>query len=330
MSSDLRPRILLIGPLTRDFIFYPGQSPRLDIPGGRALYAAAGAIIWEKALALVSQVGSNYPAAWKRRLEERGLDVGSVRQLDHPIESRAVYSYDDELRPGFSLARACLRAGIPFPAALLGYQREKDASLSSHPVPVFELPSSHHQAEGAYLCAMPCENLRQWIAYLYTHQIRRLVATFPSLEKIPPAPIPLLASLEGLEVLLIHEKDLRTLFWGISADIHEMAMLAGKIIPHILVHFPAHGCLLYSAHTSDFWEIPAYPRHLFPIGIEEAFGGGFLAGLLHTSDPLQAALHGAISAAFKSESLDPFYTWDVLPALAHARIEYLRLLTHPL
>ncbi|MFO3796203.1 MAG: hypothetical protein ACK8QZ_02830, partial [Anaerolineales bacterium] len=146
MSSDLRPRLLLIGPLTRDFIFYPGQPPRLDIPGGRALYAAAGAIIWEKALALVSQVGSDYPAAWKTLLEKRGLNLGGVRQLEHPIESRAVYSYDDELRPGFPLTRACLRAGIPFPAALLGYQAEKDASLPSS-LPVFDLPASHQQAE---------------------------------------------------------------------------------------------------------------------------------------------------------------------------------------
>lgn len=329
MSSNLRPRILLIGSLTRDFIFYPGQAPRLDIPGGGALYAAAGAILWEKALALVSQVGSDYPAAWKTLLEERGLDVSGVRQLDHPIESRAVYSYDDELRPGFPLVRACLRAGIPFPAALLGYQPEKDASLPS-PFPVFDLPASHQQAEAAYLSTISLENLPQWIAYLYTHQIRHLVATFPKLDRVPHSYTNLLTSLEGLEVLLIHEKDLRTLFWGISADIHEMAMLAGKIIPHILVHIPARRCLLYVAHTSGFWEISAYPGHLFSIGIEEAFGGGFLAGLLHTSDPLQAALHGAISAAFKGESPAPFYNWDVLPALAHARLEYLRLLTHPL
>ncbi|MFO3796202.1 MAG: hypothetical protein ACK8QZ_02825, partial [Anaerolineales bacterium] len=182
----------------------------------------------------------------------------------------------------------------------------------------------------AYLCAMPVENLRQWIAYLYTHQVRRVVATFPNLKEIPPAPAPLLASLEGLEVLLIHEKDLCTLFWGVSTEIREMAMLASKIIPHILVHMPARRCLLYSAPASAFWEIPAYPRHLFPIGIEEAFGGGFLAGLLHTSDPLQATLYGAISAAFKSENFEPFYNWDALPSLAHARLESLRPLVHPL
>lgn len=329
MSEMLPPRILLIGRLTRDFIFYPGQAPRLDIPGGSALYAAAGAVIWEKSLALVSQVGKAYPAAWKTLLERHGLDVREVHQVEVPIEPRAVFCYDDALRPAFPLTRACLRAGIPFPQTLLGYQPEQDAALPSHPFPVFELNPSHHQAEAAYLCPMPLENLRQWIAYLYTRQVRRLVASFPRLEKSLAIPASWPLSLEGLEALIIHEKDLRTLFRDKTQDLLEMTSILGKIVPYIVVRLSTQRFLLYAAPPAQGWEIPAYVEPAFPIGIEEAFGGGFLAGLLRTSDALQAVLHGVISAAFKSESLDPFFNWDVFPELVRTRLEHLRFLVHP-
>ncbi|MEJ5240783.1 MAG: hypothetical protein WHS87_06270 [Anaerolineales bacterium] len=324
------PRLLLIGSLTRDFIFYPDEPARLDLPGGRALAAAAGAVIWEKALEIVAEIGQDYPSAHKDLLHKHGLSLNGLRVLDQPLEQRAVYSYDAEVRPGFPLVQACLRHGIPFPSALLGYQAEKDASLSLQGFSPFPLPPSFQMAAAAYLCAMPPENLREWIAYLYTHGVRRLVATFPKLQSTSPAHAQKLPLLEGLEALLIHENDLRILFWGKSDDLWEMAAQLSSIVPHIVIHLPSRRCLLYSAPSNERWEIPAYPARGYPIGVEEAFGGGFLAGLLQTSSLLQAVLHGAISAAFKSESLDPFYCWDVLPELARSRLEYLALLAHPL
>ncbi len=327
---DSPPRLLLIGALTRDFIFYPNEPARLDLPGGRALYATAGAAIWEKELGLVSEIGSDYPAAFKELLQKHSLALDGLRVLDHPIEQRTVYSYDANLHPGFPLTQACLRHGISFPPALLGYQPEKDALLASRGFSPFPLPPAFQKAEAAYLCAMPLENLHEWIAYLYTHGIRRLVATFPKLQSGSSAYTQKLSLFEGLEALLIHENDLRLLFWGKSEDLWEMVTQVSKIVPHIVVHLLAQRCLLYSATSNERWEIPAYPRHGYSIGLEEAFGGGFLAGLLRTSNLTQAVLHGAISAAFKSESLDPFYCWDVLPELARSRLEYLALLAHPL
>ncbi len=323
------PRLLLIGSLTRDFIFYPGEPPRLDIPGGRALYAAAGAVIWEKRLAMASQVGKSYPSDWLSLLRVRGLDVDGVRILDHELEQRAVYSYDEALHPTLPIVKACLRHKIPFPSLLLGYQPEKDAlwtswGFSPHPLPDL------HRIEGAYLCAMPFEYLAQWIAYLYTHGVKRLVATFPKLSDASTEFAQRLSSLEGLEVLIVHERDLQKLFWKLSNDLWEMASFIGRFVPHVVISLSNWRYLLYSALDGKRWEIPAYSLGRFPIGLEDAFGGGLLAGLIQTTDLRRAVLYGAVSVAFKSESLDPFYSWEVMSDLAASRLEYLDLLVVPL
>ncbi len=324
------PRLLLVGSLTRDFIFYPGESPRLDIPGGHALYAAAGAVIWEKRLAIASQVGKRYPSEdWLSLFQGHGLHVAGVRILDHELEQRAVYSYDEELHPALPLVKACLRHKIPFPSLLLGYQPEKDALLTScgfspHPLPDLD------RIEGAYLCAMPFEYLAQWIAYLYTHGVKRLVATFPKLSEASAEFAQRLSSLEGLEVLIIHERDLQRLFWRLGGDLWEMASFIGRVIPYVVISLSNRRYLLYAAPDGKRWEIPAYSVGQFPIGLEDAFGGGLLAGLVQTTDLRRAVLYGAVSVAFKSESLDPFYCWEVMSDLAASRLEYLDLLVVPL
>jgi hypothetical protein len=327
--SSAIPRLLLVGSLTRDFIFYPGEAPLLEVPGGRALYAASGAVIWEKQLALASQVGKGYPSHWCSLFQARGLQVDGIRILDQELESRAVYSYDEALRPGFPLVKACLRHGVPFPPQLLGYQPQKDASLTSCGFSPSLLPDSYHQAEGAYLCPMPLEYLAQWIAYLHTHGVKRLVATFPGLLDVSPEYAQRLSFLEGLEVLIIHEKDLQRLFWGLSHDLWEMASWIGRFVPKVVISLSSWRYLLYLASSRERWEIPAYSLGRFPIGLEDAFGGGLLAGLIQTAEPQQAVLYGAVSLAFKSESLDPFYPWEVMPDLARSRLQYLNLLIVP-
>jgi hypothetical protein len=46
-----------------------------------------------------------------------------------------------------------------------------------------------------------------------------------------------------------------------------------------------------------------------------------------TNDPLEAAIHGNVSASLKVEGSGPFYPLDVLPGLAQARLRAVKELT---
>jgi sugar/nucleoside kinase (ribokinase family) len=89
------------------------------------------------------------------------------------------------------------------------------------------------------------------------------------------------------------------------------------------------GQYLYDSTSKTRWEISAYPSRLVdPSGAGDAFCGGFLYGYRQTYDPLQAVLHGSISASMVIEGSGPFYALDAVSGLAQARLEALREAVH--
>jgi sugar/nucleoside kinase (ribokinase family) len=134
------------------------------------------------------------------------------------------------------------------------------------------------------------------------------------------------AILTGLTAFLPSEVKLRALFHGRSTDIWEMVEALGAYdCEFIVVKRGGRGQLLYDSTTGAKWEISAYPARITdPSGAGDAFCGGFLAGYRRTYDPLQAVLHGNISASLVVEGSGPFYALDALPGLAEIRMEALR------
>jgi sugar/nucleoside kinase (ribokinase family) len=97
----------------------------------------------------------------------------------------------------------------------------------------------------------------------------------------------------------------------------------------VLIKRGDRGQWLYDAMGKHRWEIPAYSsRKADPTGAGDAFCGGFLAGYRKNYDPLEAALHGNVSASLKVEGSGAFHPLDVMPRLAQARLEALRDLAH--
>ena len=93
----------------------------------------------------------------------------------------------------------------------------------------------------------------------------------------------------------------------------------------IVVKRGTYGQLVYDVAGHHRWEVPAYPARLAdPTGVGSAFCGGCLAGYQKTFHPLEAVLHGSISASLKLEGSGPFYPMDVLPGLTEARLQALR------
>jgi sugar/nucleoside kinase (ribokinase family) len=94
----------------------------------------------------------------------------------------------------------------------------------------------------------------------------------------------------------------------------------------VVIKCGERGQLLFDCMSHTHWEVPPYPARLVdPMGAGDAFCGGFLAGYRRTFDPLQAVLHGNVSASLVVEGTDPFYALDALPGLAQARLEALQV-----
>ena len=122
------------------------------------------------------------------------------------------------------------------------------------------------------------------------------------------------------------QEELKNLFWGETHDLWKMAEWVSMYgCEYVVIKCGARGQLLYEVSTKKKWEIPAYPSRIAdPIGVGDAFNGGFLSGYCSNYDPVEGVLRGNISASLKLEGNGAYYPMDVIPGLAEARLNVLR------
>lgn len=327
-------RYVIAGKITRDFVILPGGRVRLDIPGGNALYAAAGLAVWETEPppGIVARVGEDYPQEWLDQISQKGFDTRGIRVLPHEVDVRAFYAYSDwTTRSEDDPVGHFARAGISFPRALFGYQSNSNGIDSRTRLSQVSLRQSdfipeYLDATTAHICSLD---------YL-THSLLPAVLRQAGFVNVTLEPstgymnatfwddIP--ALLTGLTAFMPSENELQTLFLGRSSDLWEMAeALSSYGCEFIVIKRGSRGQLLYDSASRKRWEIPPYPAKVVdPSGAGAAFCGGFLSGYRRNYDPLEAVLHGNISAALTVEGHGPFYAIGALPGLAQARMEALR------
>ncbi len=328
------PRFLIAGQLTRDYLLLPNGQALINQPGGNVLYAAIGLKLWEPdpPPGIIARVGADYPTEWLELIAEKGLDPRGVRVLPDAIDLRSFAAYiDRETRSNSDAVAHFARWGLPFPKELLGF-KPSTATLNSRtqlqPISLRQgdIPEDFLNATAAHLC--PIDYLSHSLLPAMLRQ-----ADFTTVTLDPAAgymnatywnDVPSL--LTGVTAFLPAEEELRALFHGRSSDLLEMAeALTAYGCEIIVIKCGPRGQLLYDAATRGRWEVPPYPARVNnPIGVGDAFCGGFLAGYRQNFDPLEAVLHGNISASMVIEGNDFYYALDGLPGLAEARMEALR------
>jgi sugar/nucleoside kinase (ribokinase family) len=331
MPAAYRP-LVLVGQLRRQYLLPPDGIPLLDTPGGNLLYAAAGARLWdEESIGLLARVGEDYPHEWLRNFQKKGFDIQGIRILPTSLDLRAFIVYTDLFTSQKSNPVAHFaRLGLTFPKSLLGYQSPEDSQDSRNrqnpdSPRLLDIPDDYKQARAAHLCPLDFATHMQFAA-AFRHNGTSIVT-------IDPAPgymngnflFDLRSLLQGVTAFLPSEDEIRSLFWGRTDNLWEMAATLGSFgCQFIVIKRGGRGQYLYETETARRWEIPAYPNNPVDLtGAGDAFSGGFVAGFSATRDPLQAVLHGNIAASLNIEGSGPFYALDSMPGLAQARLHSL-------
>jgi len=328
------PRYLVLGHLTRDYILFPTSDPLLDVPGGNALYAAIGLALWDAdpPPAILARVGEDYPQDWLTHFEQHGIDTRGVKFLPKAVDIRRFYAFIDSSHyicedPIAHFARM----GLSFPKSLLGYHKPKTqvdsrTELSDISIRQDDIPSDFLDVSAVHIS--PLDYLSHSLLPAALRQLQISTITLdPSIGYMNPTywrDVP--ALLTGLSAFLPAEEEALSLFQGQSVDLWEIAEALGNYGCEIIViKRGERGQLLYDAASHSRWEIPSYPSRMKnTIGAGDAFCGGFLASFRQTYDPLEAVLHGNISASLVVEGDQITYALDVLPGLPEARLEVLR------
>jgi sugar/nucleoside kinase (ribokinase family) len=327
----MEPSFILVGKLTRDYLFPPIGQPLLDSPGGSLLYAAGGLGVWQARPGLVGRVGESYPRQWLKDLERRGCDIAGIRIQPGALDQRSFLAYSENFEPSrTNLVSHFARCGVPFPKTLLGFQPRSDSQTAlAKPDPasplLSDIPSDYLDAGTLHLCPLGLTADQQFVDSL--RGAMRVLTLDPSAAFMVPAFLREVRGLvHGLTAFLPSLEEITALFWGQTHDLWEMAAAIGEFgCEYVVIKCGARGQLLYDAKSKRRWEIPAYPARLVdPTGAGDAFCGGFLAGYHKDFDPLEGVLRGNVSASLAIEGSGPFHPLDVTPGLAEARLSALR------
>jgi sugar/nucleoside kinase (ribokinase family) len=330
----MTPNFAIAGKLTREYLLPPAGTPLLDKPGGNLLYAAGGLAVWDESIGLIARVNENYPHEWLEELENRGFDIRGIRI--HPeleqADLRSFIAYTDKNERSHSSAVSHFaRRQLTFPKSLLGYQSPDEVRKNlrdTDPLApaALDVPKAIRDVRYIHICPFDFTSQSQMVNLFGSGSDQTVTLDPGPLYMKPRFWRDLRIVLQGVTAFLPSEDEMRSLFWGETNDLWDMARRISEHGPQIVViKRGALGQYVYKADTDQRFEIPAYSSRVAdPTGAGDAFCGGFLAGMQRTNDPIVAATYGSVSASLKIEGSGPFYPLGVMPGLAEARLNALK------
>lgn len=292
------------GNLTIDDVVGGDGAIAADIPGGNALYTAAGMWVWSDSVGLCAGAGEDYPAAWLEAIGVAGIDTSGVYRLrePHALRSRAFYRPDGSRTD--RVAEADLDPGV---GDLLDLSSDYSAMGSAHherawPLysPTFDrLPPAYRAPRGAHLAPGPHDNLVDLMLGLREGDpgpVLTLDWPWWSLDEseVDPVLVP------GVTAVLAGQEELDRVTLGRTGNGTRDALLVAARV--LVVKRGARGATVHRVGHDDVC-VPAIhiDRVADVTGAGDAFCGGFVVGMATTGDPVEATRYGAVSASFVVE-----------------------------
>jgi ribokinase len=324
-----------ISDLTLDYILDQSGTPHLHLLGGKAVYSAVGLWLWGLKVGLAVDAGYDFPEEWLTPLAEKGIDVRGVQFNPAWATTRWAMRYaPDGERIPWNPYRHFLQDPTP-PVALETLPDVEGFSpyqmWIAHQVDLSRLPADYQDATGYHFAG------REFIQYpeivqAWTHRgaLLTLDADWYTGEPLTPGTSPsviadALAPLANFTAVLPSEVDVVRMF-GPDVDLPWAARRLAEPGPaNVAIKLGRRGSLLYESHADRFTHIPIFPTTTVdPTGAGDAYAGGFLAGLLLTGDPGEAALRGTISASFVVEGFGAAHALANAQDEARRRLAWLR------
>ncbi len=327
--------VVSISDLTLDYILDPEGQPHLAVPGGKAVYTAVGLWLWSLHVGLAVDAGYDFDMDLLAPLAEAGVDVRGVQRNPHVATVCWAQRYlpDGERLPWNPHRHYAKSHAPPLPLDQLpdvdGFSPPQ--VVQAHQVDLAALPEDYHRAQGYHFAGR--EFLRQpEIVAAWLKRGARLTLDADWWEGPPLDPEASTATLDAalaplavFSAVLPSREDVQRLF-GPDVDLAWAAQrLAETAQAHAAIKLGREGSLLYRLDRGELVHIPIVPvAAVDPTGAGDAYAGGFLAGLLRTGDPLEAACYGTVSASFVVEGYGAPYALTADREEAHRRLAWLR------
>jgi len=296
------PALVHVGELTIDDVVNEDHDADWKQAGGGALYSAVGALVWGAKCGINAAVGEDYPDELLREMQQAGVDVGGVHRVSgaHSIGLWLLYE-----------TRGARRQLEKVDGGRMG-------DLDGRRLP---LPSDWSAPAGAHLAPQSSAGHLKALAELAG---KGTVRTLDLLVEpyIDARPYLDGSALRGVDAFLPSVQEVRDL-WG-HEDVRRLGVVLADIDvdAQLVVKRGADGADVLVGGTVV--RVPSVTEDLVdPTGAGDAFCGGFLAGLVATGDPVEAAVRGVVSASFVCQTRGAFAavrSIDETTALRRAKV----------
>ncbi len=301
-----------------DYLITREGEAHTGLPGGNALFSAAGAKLWTDEVGLWARCGRNFPATWLETLGALGLGTAGLIHLPQAQDHRTFFAYtEDGKRDDTQPAAHFARIGRALPPELEGYVHSTPQQDDPHifeplaPRPE-EWPAVYAGVTAVHLAPLPLATHLHAPAALRAAGVR-LISVDPGERYMIPERVPFLRRLlPQIDAFLPSDQEVRSLF-GDAVDLWEAAdQLAAWGAPLVVIKVGPDGVLLLDAANGRRHQMPAYhaagdPRIIDVTGAGDSFCGGFLAGLAETGKAVTAAQMGLVSASLVIEGYGALY-----------------------
>lgn len=307
------PDLVTVGGLTVDHVISADGRVALDQAGGNGAYSAVGALLWTERVGLVSQAVASYPRAVIDRLALCGVDLSGVVWAKALLTSASWFIYDAEGRreeglqstsddlaaAGFGSDRLTPEEVTEWRAILQKRHVPGEVSYSqfrlAHPLDPAQVPPAYLEARGVHLAPSQPKVMQAMLDH-FSPSGMKIIAdpgwqlAEHSLEALAPI-------LSRLDAFLPSEVELAAFVPG-CAPATALEVLSRHCPGAVAVKLGPKGVLVWDrAKATAVTVPPVAAQTLDPTGAGDSFSGGFLAGLVATGDPVEAAGFGARSAA---------------------------------
>lgn len=285
--------------------------------GGNAVYSAIGAHIWSGDVGVLSVIPENFPQKYLDELQRAGIDLSGIRKVGPPVDLEEWFFYQPD---------GSRKDHIYAPPHLFSHLKNREDCLSEDEVQqlyqtVVQYPQHDGVSFGEFRRLNPIETTdipQCWRAILGCHiapnsyaihkalshsfkQLGVLVSLDPGIYVNEISQDELASLLSEVDIFLPSQKELNALYphKSLKAALLCLAELGPRAI---VVKIGSEGSLVWDKERRKITHIPPAPARVVDLtGAGDAYCGGFLVGMLETSDAVMAAQYGSVSSSLVIE-----------------------------
>jgi sugar/nucleoside kinase (ribokinase family) len=296
--------IVSVGHFSIDSIFLPSRQNAFIVLGGSVAYVSFAARRLDARVSVISRVGADFPAAYKWWLQEEGVDLSGLSDVQDSLTTRFELKYDNDL----SNRSLCSKNRIP-PIRVEDLPNPLKAKII-HLAPIAD-EITHEVAEKLRSCTEVLSLDAQGLLRDFDEN-GNVTLEQPTDKRI----------LGLIDVFKSTTKEIQILT-GLSDVDSAMKAVHNYGVSIVIVTLGAEGAVVSVEETIH--RVPAYKPEKFvdPTGAGDAFMGAFLAEYARGEDCAWCSHVGSAAASLVVEGIGPtsFGDKEEIYRRAHALYE---------